>query len=256
MPFRIVAPAKQTEKEYTLRLLNRRRFSIALASLLWSVGSAFAGTLPSEDADWELRKESDDIHIYTTELKDSDFAAFKAVADMDVSLSQLMAVMIDPASCTEWVHNCTLSRAFGDGDFHDRYAYSVNDMPWPVQDRDYVIRIRTHGDNHSGVVVMDLNAVPDARKDNDDYVRVEKSDTLYRFEPLGPEQTRLTWIQHTEPNGAIPSWLVNSLIVDIPLKSMRTLESVAQEPRYAGYRLVFDPAGELVDVVKSEGDVE
>lgn len=239
-----------------MRLLNRRRFSIALATLLFPFDLTLADALPGDEADWELRKESDDVRIYTTELPGSDFEAFKAVADLDASLPQLMAVMINPESCTEWVHNCTISRAFGDGDFNDRYAYSVNDMPWPVQDRDYVIRIRTHGDEKSSVVVMDLNAIPDARKDNDDYVRVEKSDTLYRFEPLGAGQTRLTWIQHTEPNGAIPSWLVNSLIVDIPLKSMRKLESVAQKPRYAGYRLVFDPSGELVDVVKSEGDVD
>lgn len=256
MLLRIVSPAVKSEKEKALRLLNRRRFLLFPAILCLPLTLTFAGALPNEDADWELRKESDGIRIFTTDLPGSDFAAFKAVADMDVSMSQLMAVMINPKSCMEWVHNCIASRAFGDGDFHDRYAYSVNDMPWPVQDRDYVIRIRTHGEEQSGVVVMDLNAIPDARKDNDDYVRVEKSDTLYRFEPLGPDQTRMTWIQHTEPNGTIPSWLVNSLIVDIPLKSMRKLETVAQKPRYAGYELRFNPAGELADVVKSEGDVE
>ncbi|WP_227546043.1 START domain-containing protein [Marinobacter fonticola] len=217
---------------------------------------AFAGSLPDDGADWELRKESDGIRIYTTPLSGSDFEAFKAVAELDVSVSRLMAVMIDPESCTEWVHNCVISKAFGDGDFHDRYAYSVNDMPWPVQDRDYVIRIQTQGNKASGVIVMALNAIPNARDEKDDYVRVDKSDTLYRFEPLNADQTRLTWIQHTEPNGAIPSWLVNSLVVDIPLKSIRNLESIAQKPRYADYNLVFNPSGALVDVVKSEGDVE
>lgn len=239
-----------------MRLLNCRHFLMFLATLLFPLTPVLAGALPGHDANWELRKESGDIRIYTTALPGSDFEAFKAVADLDVSVSQLMAVMINPESCMEWVHNCVISRAFGDGNFHDRYAYSVNDMPWPVQDRDYVIRIRTRGDDASGIVVMDLNAIPDARKDTEDYVRVEKSDTLYRFEPIGPNQTRMTWIQHTEPNGAIPSWLVNSLIVDIPLKSISKLESVAQKPRYAGYSLVFNPSGELIDVVKSEGDAE
>ncbi|TBW50009.1 lipid-binding protein [Marinobacter halodurans] len=221
--------------------------------------AGIAGSLPPLDADWHLQKETGDIRIYTTEVEGSDFEAFKAVADLDVSLAALMAVMINPKSCLEWVHNCSVSEAFGNGNFQDRYAYSVNDMPWPVQDRDYVLRIRTHGDRQSGVVEMDLNAVPGARPGDDDYVRVDQSDTLYRFEPLGPEHTRMTWVQHTEPNGAIPSWLVNSLVIDIPVKSMHSLEKVAHKPRYAGYRLVYNDRGELVNVVKSghtEGDDE
>lgn len=239
-----------------MRLTTRTRFSLLLTALL-TPAWGHAGTLPPLDADWQLQKEDDNIRIYTTEVKDSDFEAFKAVADLKVSMAELMAVMINPESCLEWVHNCAASEAFGDGNFHDRYAYSVNDMPWPVQDRDYVLRIRTHGDRQSGVVEMDLNAVPGARAEDDDYVRVDKSDTLYRFEPLGPQRTRMTWVQHTEPNGAIPSWLVNSLVIDIPVKSMRSLEKVAHKPRYAGYRLVYNDQGELVNVVKSghaEGD--
>lgn len=242
-----------------MRLFTRTRFPLILAFLAAPFAHAFAGALPEISGDWELQTDKEDIRIYTTDLPGSDFAAFKAVADLDVSLNQLMAVMINPQSCMEWVHNCVVAEAFGGGNFHDRYAYSVNDMPWPVQDRDYVLRIRTHGDQSSGIVEMDLNAIPDARHENDDYVRVEKSDTLYRFEPLGPGRTRMTWVQHTEPNGSIPSWLVNSLIVDIPVKSMRSLERVAQLPRYDGFQLVFDDSGDLIDVVKSgqsEGDGE
>ena len=87
-------------------------------------------SLPPEDAqEWTLRKEVDNIRIYTMDQSNSGFQAFKAVANLDVPLENLMAVMINPESCKEWVHNCTESYAFGQGDFHDRYAYSVNDMP-------------------------------------------------------------------------------------------------------------------------------
>src|SRR5690554_7807058 len=84
----------------------------------------------------------------------SSFQAFKAVAELDAPVENLMAVMINPESCEEWVLNCSESYAFGQGDFHDRYAYSVNDMPWPVTDRDYVLRIRTRGDADTGQVIM------------------------------------------------------------------------------------------------------
>ncbi|WP_297795827.1 START domain-containing protein [uncultured Marinobacter sp.] len=207
--------------------------------------------LPAENADdWTLRKETDNIKVYTIDQDDSSFQAFKAEALMDTSMENLMAVMVNPKSCVEWVHNCTQSHAFGDGHFHDRYAYSVNNMPWPVADRDYVLRIRTQGEQTTGEVVMELNAVPDRREEVDGLVRVDRSDTLYRFIPEG-DKTRMVWIQHTEPNGAIPGWLVNTLLVDIPVKSMEQLERVTRKERYQDHTLVYGDEGKLIDVVPS-----
>ena len=138
--------------------------------------------LPPEQSDhWALQTEVDNIRIYTMDQPGSGFQAFKAEALMDVSLEQLMAVMANPESCEEWVHNCVESYAFGNGDFHDRYAYSVNDMPWPVTDRDYVLRIRTEGNADTREIIMHLNAMPDMRAEFDSRVRVDRSATLYRF---------------------------------------------------------------------------
>ena len=220
----------------------------ALLVLALASATAQAEALPDEQAaDWHLRKETDGIRVYTTEQPGSRFEAFKAVATLDVPIENLMAVMIDPTSCVAWVHNCVESQAFGPGDFHDRFAYSVNDMPWPVADRDYVLHIRTRGERDTGVILMDRNATPDQRPNTQGRTRVDRSDTRYRFTPEG-DRTRMVWIQHTDPNGTLPGWLVNALVIDIPVRSMQALERVARQPRYQGFRLVWDDHGRLVDV--------
>tara|TARA_B100000214_G_scaffold301192_1_gene231543 strand:+ start:730 stop:1464 length:735 start_codon:yes stop_codon:yes gene_type:complete len=218
------------------------------ALLVFAVAASARAELPTEtDEQWTLRKEADHIRVYTIEQPDSSFKAFKAVAVLDAPIENLMAVMANPGSCVEWVHNCSESYAFGDGEFHDRFAYSVNDMPWPVTDRDYVLRIRTRGDRASGEIVMDLNAMPDQRAESSSRVRVDRSDTLYRFTPEG-EKTRMVWVQHTDPNGSLPGWLVNSLLVDIPVRSMEELERVANRDKYRGYQLVYDEDGQLIGI--------
>ncbi|WP_166269160.1 START domain-containing protein [Marinobacter caseinilyticus] len=221
---------------------------MAVASVLFTMSAS--AQLPGENAEWSLKKQTGAIKIYTIERDDSDFRAFKADALLDAPLANLMAVMTNPESCVEWVYGCVESYGFGDGDFHDRYAYSVNNMPWPVTDRDYVLRIRTRGDLASGEVIMDLNAVPARRGKEARYVRVDRSDTFYRFTPDG-DKTHMIWIQHTDPNGALPSWLVNSLLVDIPIESMQQLEKVAHKPRYQNHRLLFNSDGILTGVVPS-----
>lgn len=221
---------------------------LAWVCLISALAASARAELPAEnDNAWTLRKEDGQIRVYTIDQPGSSFKAFKAVGVIDAPIENLMAVMINPGSCVEWVYNCTESRALGEGAFHDRYAYSVNDMPWPVTDRDYVLRIRTRGNQSSGEVVMDLNATPNKLAANEDRVRVDRSDTLYRFTPEG-DSTRMVWIQHTDPNGSLPGWLVNSLLVDIPVRSMQALERVANFEKYQGYELIYDEQGELVGV--------
>lgn len=221
---------------------------VVCALLVFAVAATAKAELPSEsDEEWTLRKEADHITVYTIDQPDSSFKAFKAVAVLDAPIENLMAVMANPGSCVEWVHNCTESYGFGEGEFHDRLAYSVNDMPWPVTDRDYVLHIQTRGDRASGEVVMDMSAVPDQRAESSSRVRVDRSDTLYRFTPQ-EDKTRMVWVQHTDPNGSLPGWLVNSLLVDIPVRSMKQLERVANLNKYKGYQLVYDENGQLTDV--------
>jgi hypothetical protein len=221
---------------------------LVCALLVFAVAASARAELPNEtDEEWTLRKEADHIRVYTIDQPDSSFKAFKAVAVLNAPIENLMAVMANPGSCVEWVHNCTESYAFGDGEFQDRFAYSVNDMPWPVTDRDYVLRIRTRGNQASGEIVMDLNAMPDQRAESGSRVRVDRSDTLYRFTPEG-DKTRMVWVQHTDPNGSLPGWLVNSLLVDIPVRSMEELERVANRKKYQGYQLVYDEKGQLTGI--------
>ena len=224
---------------------------LACTLLAFAVAANAQAELPSEtDEAWTLRKKANDIRVYTIDQPDSSFKAFKAVAVLDAPIENLMAVMANPGSCVEWVYNCTESYAFGDGEFRDRFADSVNDMPGPVTDRDYVLRIRTRGDETSGEIVMDLNATPNQRTQSSSRIRVDRSDTLYRFTPDG-DKTRMVWVQHTDPNGALPGWLVNSLLVDIPVQSMEELERVANSERYQGYRLIYDEQGQLTGVSRS-----
>ncbi|MFE8072668.1 START domain-containing protein [Marinobacteraceae bacterium S3BR75-40.1] len=220
-----------------------------LAALLLVVSLPGLAELPTDDSDWELQKDDAGIRIYTRDVPGSDFQAFKAVTDLDAPLENVIAVMANPKSCLDWVHGCIRSDSFDDENFNDRYAYSVNDLPWPAQDRDYVLHMITTSDPETGEIDMQLNAEGGVRPDSEDYVRVDHSETLYRFLRNDDGTTHMIWIQHSEPNGALPSWLVNSLAMDLPFKSLQSLEKLAQQPRYQNHKILYDEKGHIVGVV-------
>lgn len=204
--------------------------------------------IPLDSKDWKLHAEQDNIKIYTKKHNGSNFQAFKAVATLNSPITSIMAVMANPNSCVEWVHGCVESWGFDEEHFRKRYAYSVNDLPWPVQDRDYVLEINTSNDKTTGEFSMSMYAVSDKRPVESKYVRVTVAETHYIFRPVGEDKTEMTWLQHTEPGGAIPSWLVNALIVDIPIKSMKTLEKVANWEKYRNAEILYDDEGQIIGV--------
>jgi len=202
-----------------------------------------AEEIPLDADNWEEQKKEGNITIYTRPHPNSSFEAFKAVAILDAPLDNVMAVMANPLSCVEWVHGCTESYGFDVKNFNDRYAYSVNDMPWPFKDRDYVIHIETTSKPETNKILMHMNATADKKEVSDDYLRVSVAQTIYILEALDDNKTKMVWLQHTEPGGVLPGWLVNSLIIDIPIKSLQALEQVAQEEKYQNTHILFDQNG-------------
>lgn len=209
-------------------------------------------SVPTSEEDWDLDLEKDGIRIYTRAMDDSRIDAFRAETVLDAPLEAVLAVMSDPRSCLEWVHQCAEAYNLPDGSFNDRYAYSINDMPWPATDRDYILHIETMTGSSRDEIIMEMEAVPDRKDKHDDYVRMEEASTVYEFTREGDDRTRMTWFQHAEPGGSLPAWLVNRLATDIPYKSLRELNRVVQEEKYQDYSIEYDDDGQIRNVVPPE----
>ncbi|MGM0449677.1 MAG: START domain-containing protein [Pseudomonadota bacterium] len=228
-------------------------FLILLLSL---AATSLHAEVPTNDENWEKAVEDNGIEIRTRNLENSRIDAFRAETVLDAPLEAVMAVMANPESCMEWVHQCSHAENLEDGSFRDRYAYSINDMPWPVTDRDYVLHIETRTGDSRDHIIIEMESVEGKVEKNDDYVRMPESSTVYEFFREDDDRTRIVWYQHAAPGGSLPNWLVNRLATDIPYKSLRTLNEVVQKERYQGYDLAFDDEDQLVDVLPAEEEAD
>lgn len=228
---------------------NILRIFFILTSNFFLFSNASA-ELVSQDDRWESALNKDGVIIYTRDYEGSDVKAFKAETTLNAPINNVMSVMANPHSCTEWVHGCTISYGFDEADFNKRYAYSVNDLPWPVKDRDYVLEINTSSLPGSSQIMMEMHAVKGRKPVDDDYVRTTVAQTIYIFTPTEDNKTHMLWLQHTEPAGVLPSWLVNNLLVDIPFKSIKALDNVAQEEKYQHGVIEYDDEGVISGVRK------
>jgi len=228
-----------------MRLL-RAFLTFSLGSLLMLVGysAANAEVIPnsfinSKDPGWKLQKDENDIKVYFKEVEGSNVKAFMGKKVMSASVSSILKVMKDVNTCGEWIRGCIKAIDLEGSTFEETYQYGINDLPWPANDRDFVNQIITSNNPETGDVTISLKAV-EGRIPLSDNVRLKKMYIQYTLSPISENETSVTWVQHTEPGGNIPNWLVNMLLIDIPYYSLTRLEGMAKKPEYRSAQIIHD----------------
>lgn len=205
-----------------------------------------------EESDHTLELDKDGIKVYIYRQKNSDISAFRAVTHIKASLDSILAVMFDNKSCKEWIHACDDAFMLEDVSFNERYHYQICDIPFPFKDRDFIFHSIMKQDAVTKVVDITISAEPDYCNNKEtnlcqevkqsELVRVSKSLGTYKLEP-DDNGTKVTWIQHTEPGGKLPNWLVNQFIKDTPYMTLKQLATKVKEDKYHYAKLVYDIEG-------------
>lgn len=217
--------------------------TVSLTGYALGEDAADPGPLAPDDPAWERVSDSEGIEVRLRTIEGSDFDAFQGRKVVNARLASIVAVMEDPDTCTEWVHQCSEARKL-DGNLQLSHVYGVNDMPWPTDDRDYILENRTYFSQATPTVHRTVTVRPDYLPENG-RVRVRGMQIHYYFTPVSEDRTEVVWTQHTEPGGFIPGWLVNLLLVDIPHQSLMHLESVANRLPYRTARLIRNENGDV-----------
>jgi hypothetical protein len=199
----------------------------------------------SANAQWELAKDKDGIKIFLRTIPGSKIKEFKGVTNINSSLDSILAVLNDTEACPKWIHNCKDALTLSETSFYEGYIYQVIDFPFPVTDRDLILHSVMTQSADTKEVTIKLTAVPDNISETKN-VRIKKSDGFYLLKPLPDGSIEVTWQHHTEPGGGIPKWLVNSLLVDTPFKTLNNLREIVKEEKYQRARLRYSPEGVAV----------
>jgi len=189
-----------------------------------------AGDQAKADAkgSWELVAEEDGFVTHRMAVEGSSVMAFRGETVVDVPLSKILTVFLDSQRRKDWVDR------FGStedveviGDLDTVYWIRF-ELPFPLSDRDYLLRATAEVDANNRVFVVNIRSVkhPD-RSEMDCCIRAEAYRTYYRFQAL-PDQnkTKIEVEVHTDPKGMLPGWLVNMVQEDWPRE---TLLSLARE---------------------------
>ncbi|MEM8907068.1 MAG: START domain-containing protein [Bacteroidota bacterium] len=186
---------------------------------------------------WELQKDQEGIQIYTRKVGDSKFKAYKAVTTIDVPVSNLLAVLKDPAHYDDWMPDTAVKLLSTSGDSLQIH-YALSYAPWPIRDRDGIYRMLFQR-KADGEIQITVNGIPDYLPKEKKRVRIPYAQGLWRFQPREDGKVDLNYEFHADPGGSLPAWIVNKATVDMPFEIIKGLREQSQLAAYYGKSYSF-----------------
>lgn len=220
-----------------------RRFShaslLSLVGLLWATVPSLGEGLPDVSARprWKLMSQSDDARsgyvLHRRETPGSNASTFRLEATVD-SPPELVAqaaakIIADPAYSQA---NTDKQILRNDEDALVVYSYIHIRAPF-VSDRDVISRIERSYDPDSRTHRVEWKATNDGPPKKDGVVRLEHSEGYWAFSPAGSGKTHAIYQSHTEIDGYVPAWVVNTQMKSTMLEGIEGLREAVERERQA-----------------------
>jgi len=218
---------------------NNRIINRVKKVFFFSLFMVLAAASVSAQNDWKLSVDKEGIKIYTSIVPESKVKAIKVECDLNTTPAQLVAVVMDINSATDWVYHVKSAKLIKQVSPSELYYYSEVSLPWPVANRDFVAHLTVSQDPLSKVVTIDGPAVQGYVPVKKGVVRIDNSFGKWIITPAGASQVHVQYMIHTDPGGSIPAWLVNIFATDAPLKIFEGLKVQLQKPAYKNTTLAF-----------------
>lgn len=195
--------------------------------------------------EWTLRRDKNEIKIYTSPVANSKYKAMRSVMTLSGDLHSVISLITDLSACSQWVAMCKKSELVQSVSDTELYIYTYNNMPFPVKNRDIVAHVRWHTDNAPNVVRMTSKAVTGFRDKVPHAIRLEQANAEWRFtqevDQNGDTTVQVESLIYIDPNGFVPAWINNLLLIMAPYKSMVKMRNLHKTGRYVNSKVSFLP---------------
>lgn len=187
---------------------------------------------------WELKTEEEGIKVYTRPVENSAIKAIKVECTIEASLSQLTAVLLDIPASDEWVYSTKFCRVQKMLSPNELIYHSEIEVPWPVSNRDFVVRIKLEQDSSKILTVSGEN-LPQYLNEQEGVVRIMHTVSHWAATPRGNNYVDIVFTLHVDPGGLLPAWLINLFATRGPLETFRNLRNQVKKPAYKDARFAF-----------------
>lgn len=211
--------------------------TVARTILLLTVCCSNLRAADIKEAKWSLALNQRGVKVYTRKIEGIDFKEFKGVVTIETSLASLVALVMDANAAPNWMKNCSQSQVLKQTSSREATFYSLSRAPWPVKDRDSIIHHLISQDPETRIVTIKQTSKPDTIKEKKGVIRVKRIEGAWQFTPQKEGTVEVVYQVLSNPGGAIPAWLVNTMVVSQPYETLLKMQKVVLRDKYQQAKL-------------------
>ena len=194
--------------------------------------------LPAPDgvaSDWERLFDNGGVEVWSRPYSGSPLMEYRGERRLEAGLGEIMALLKDADYNRQWVFRSGGARIIAENGFAQAYVHGVVDAPWPMEDRDTVVRFDYRQDPDTKVIRVEIENFPDYIPAQPGLVRVPDFGGFWQLTPEPGGEVQVIYQVHGDPGGLVPNWLANYAA---EVSVTRTLQNMpAAVERYRGQRM-------------------
>jgi len=189
--------------------------------------SAFLGLAAAAQNDgWSVIDVDRGITVSRREQPGAGMPAFRGQGAISGNVLQMVSLLEDPTSTQRWACGVDETKVLKRKDARTDYIYVYSDLPWPVRDRDMVVRREMIVVEPGQKFRMELHCEKGIAPERDGVVRVTTCESIFAMEKQDLMHTRFDYMMMLDPAGALPKWAGAWVSKHAPF---RTLEAIERE---------------------------
>lgn len=227
----------------------RNKLCITMA-LMCAAAVFTGGTSGKTKYEWKLEKTKNGCQIFSSVTPGKEYIAAKCVSVIDAKMDEIGVVLKDIAAFPEWMADCRQAKVLKVIDEeNDKMIFYIHQHVPILTDRDMVLKSNVILNYRKGWASIETFATKEfPYPDQKGRIRMPNFSSLWYLEWIDKDHTRATFMIDPDLGAGLPVSLSNSMIKDLPYKSMQGLKKMVKQPKYleaakkSKYRKLIDQA--------------
>lgn len=177
--------------------------------------------------DWELKKDKNGVKVYTRSLDSTKIKEYKAVVLANTSVKKALEVILDGNNLWKWNHKTSESKTVSQISGSEFIFWMKNDLPWPIKNRDNVSLVKVR-EITNGYWIDILPGPSSLVTEDEGTIRMTNFKGYWSIVKKG-KAVQIIQQLYGDPEGSLPSWLLNSVLTTAPFHSFCDLKELLEK---------------------------
>ena len=174
-----------------------------------------------------LKKNSDGIRVYSCKTSTEKLNIVRAEFELFASIDDYLELVRNIENYRNWHFRVIAPEELSRTDDNNIVYHTQIKAPWPVSDRDLVLKLNLRIENNGSLLVT-LKSMPGYIPKNENFVRIPYSYSEMRLTPVADNHLKVSYWIKADPGGSLPNWVVNMVSTQGPYETFRKMKDLLE----------------------------